>query len=765
MKKKLGSILTSVALALSCGISGVHAQAATADATPRLTIFEEDFENSLSSSAWSTNGAYVKRAKGVLSAAGIPAYTDTDEEGKPTGKDNRATLTLPNVISSGAVVYEMKFKYYDSKGINLTFQDSNGIQGTQIIIGADGSDNQRVLITNAAQNAHVDVIKTAATIGGEPGDDKWHTLKLAINMDTKAIEVYYNGEKKADTAYAKNDIAKLKFAFADGKPGAIAIDDIKLSADAFAEDFNISGMYWSVNGTNIKCQDGVMSATGLTANETAVATLPAAVSDGNVEYEMKFKYNDSKGINLTLQDLNGNQGSFMIIGADNSNNQRVLITNAAQNNYETVIQTATTTGAEPGDGNWHTLKLAINMDTKAIEVYYDNVKKVDTAYAKDNLSKLSFQFNGGKPGTIAIDDIKISKDSTEICAENFESTLNTTAFAITGSSIKYEDGALVSTNAGSGEKATATLPAVISTGKVVYEMKFKYNDSKGINLILKDSDGNQGTQMIIGADNSNNQRVLITNAAQNNYETVIQTATTTGAEPGDGNWHTLKLEINMDTKAIEVYYDGVKKVDTGYAKDSIAKIEFAFNSGKSGSIAIDDIKLYSPENTATGAYIDGVCKLGETLTGRYSWGTGNETISWLKADTKDGEYTAIDGATADTLEITDALEGKYIKFRVTDNDAADSDCVRSFVIDGINLTNGQLTGSIENISGESRSCVLIVAAYDNNDAFVEAKTMPVTIEADETKAVKTEAVTGGVTYKGFVWDSLKNATPLKSVMK
>ena len=763
MKKKLGSILTSVALALSCGISGVHAQAAEADATPRLTIFEEDFEDSLSS-AWSTNGAYVKRAKGVLSAAGIPAYTDKDEEGNVTGKDNRATLTLPNVISSGAVEYEMKFKYYDSKGINLTLKDSNG-KGTQMIIGADNSNNQRVLITNSGQTAYETVIQTAATADAEPGDNKWHTLRLAINMDTKAVEVFYDGESKVTTAYAKNDIAKLNFAFADGKPGAIAIDDIKLSADAFAEDFSISGMYWSINGTNIKCQDGVMSATNLSANETAVATLPAAVSDGNVEYQMKFKYNDSKGINLTLKDSNGNQGIQMIIGADNSNNQRVLITNAAQNNYETVIQTATTIGGEPGNDVWHTLKFAINMSTKAMEVYYDGEKKVDTAYAKGNLSKLSFQFNGGKPGTIAIDGIKISKDSTEICAENFESTLNTTAFAITGSSIKYEDGALVSTNAGSGEKATATLPAVISTGKVVYEMKFKYNDSKGINLTLKDSNGNQGTQMIIGADNSNNQRVLITNAAQNNYETVIQTAITTGAEPGDGNWHTLKLAINMDTKAIEVYYDDVKKVDTGYAKDSIAKIEFAFNSGKTGSIAIDDVKLYSSENAATGAYIDGICKVGETLTGRYSWGTGTETISWLKADTKDGEYTAIDGATADTLEITKELEGKYIKFRVTDNGAADSDCVRSFVIDGISLTNGQLTGSIENISGESRSCVLIVAAYDNNGALLEAKIMPATVAADETKAVETETVTGGAVYKGFVWDSLNNVTPLTNVLE
>ncbi|MDD6485035.1 MAG: hypothetical protein PUF72_10790 [Clostridiales bacterium] len=296
-------------------------------------------------------------------------------------------------------------------------------------------------------------------------------------------------------------------------------------------------------------------------------------------------------------------------------------------------------------------------------------------------------------------------------------------------------------------------------------MKFKYYDSKGINLTLQDSNNSQGTQIIIGADGSDNQRVLITNAAQNAHVDVIKTAATVGGEPGDNNWHTLKLAINMDTKAIEVYYDGEKKVDTGYNKDNLAKLEFVFNTGKSGTIAIDDVKLYSSENTATGAYIDGVCKLGETLTGRYSWGTGTETISWLKADTKDGEYTAIDGATSDTIEITKELEGKYIKFRVTDNDAADSDCVRSFVIDGINLANRQLTGSIENISGESRSCVLIVAAYDNNGALVEVKTMPVTIEADEIRAAETGSVTGGATYKGFVWDSLNNAAPLTNVME
>ncbi len=75
--------------------------------------------------------------------------------------------------------------------------------------------------------------------------------------------------------------------------------------------------------------------------------------------------------------------------------------------------------------------------------------------------------------------------------------------------------------------------------------------------------------------------------------------------------------------------------------------------------------------TATGVSFSGLEKVGETLTGTYTYSDpegdseGVTTFRWLSATTVDGTYSPISGAISSTYTLTGAEEGKFIKFEVT----------------------------------------------------------------------------------------------------
>ena len=74
---------------------------------------------------------------------------------------------------------------------------------------------------------------------------------------------------------------------------------------------------------------------------------------------------------------------------------------------------------------------------------------------------------------------------------------------------------------------------------------------------------------------------------------------------------------------------------------------------------------------ASSVSISGSAALGELLTGTYTFSDVNanteatSTYRWLRADTSDGSYTAISGATSISYTITSDDLNKYLKFEVT----------------------------------------------------------------------------------------------------
>lgn len=120
------------------------------------------------------------------------------------------------------------------------------------------------------------------------------------------------------------------------------------------------------------------------------------------------------------------------------------------------------------------------------------------------------------------------------------------------------------------------------------------------------------------------------------------------------------------------------KLEVTAANDK-SKVTFASNEAVNNKPELVLYKSESePVNTAPLAShvaIDGQPKVGEIVTGLYTFtdadgdADGMSTYKWLMADSESGTYNTVSGATYQTLQLTSALGGKYIKFEVTPVDA------------------------------------------------------------------------------------------------
>lgn len=70
------------------------------------------------------------------------------------------------------------------------------------------------------------------------------------------------------------------------------------------------------------------------------------------------------------------------------------------------------------------------------------------------------------------------------------------------------------------------------------------------------------------------------------------------------------------------------------------------------------------KTAVTGVSISGDPKVNQTLTAATQPSDATVMYEWQQADSSDGAYTPIDGATASTYQLTSAQENKYIKVKV-----------------------------------------------------------------------------------------------------
>ncbi|MCF6462348.1 S-layer homology domain-containing protein, partial [Clostridium sp. Cult1] len=85
------------------------------------------------------------------------------------------------------------------------------------------------------------------------------------------------------------------------------------------------------------------------------------------------------------------------------------------------------------------------------------------------------------------------------------------------------------------------------------------------------------------------------------------------------------------------------------------------NSSKKDSCVVT---VKAEEELVSAISVEGVAKVGETLTAKVTPEKATVTYKWMRADAEDGEYVAIAGATDKTYTLSEADAGKWIKVEV-----------------------------------------------------------------------------------------------------
>ncbi|MFC3802210.1 S-layer homology domain-containing protein [Cohnella sp. GCM10012308] len=173
---------------------------------------------------------------------------------------------------------------------------------------------------------------------------------------------------------------------------------------------------------------------------------------------------------------------------------------------------------------------------------------------------------------------------------------------------------------------------------------------------------------------------------------------TDGLITGTSDVFTLTFEVSKDAAP------GTTNVvlDEGTYTYSVEPLEIQ-------SYADAQVTIENDAPMAGSVAIDGTPSVGQTLTGKYAYAdregnaAGVSMYQWYAAsDASGADKTAIEGATAMTLEPTDALLGKYLFFAVTPvaaGGATTGTAVLSAAVGPVDMARGTTTVGIGRVSG------------------------------------------------------------------
>lgn len=209
--------------------------------------------------------------------------------------------------------------------------------------------------------------------------------------------------------------------------------------------------------------------------------------------------------------------------------------------------------------------------------------------------------------------------------------------------------------------------APITSGTVSYESRI-YTDYAGSSAVYPFQVATNDTAksaISLGLQNGN----------------IVALTGTTGATPkvlcsyNANSWYDFKAIVDVDTKKVNAYINGVQYVFNDDVIDtnltSVGTLMHSFTAGFNGYI--DDVKIST--NIPMVGNVK-VVKSGSLLKGTYDYiaatgsNEGTPSLRWLVSDTKNGEYTAIEGATDSTFLVDSAYDKKYIRFEVTPQDSS-----------------------------------------------------------------------------------------------
>jgi len=347
---------------------------------------------------WVTN-----TAGGTINAIDVLSNGDRSIKLQKTITANNLSITKSFMPVSGYVIAQCKVKTDEAtswKNICYLF-DKNGLPAVSIIF-KDGN----IQVYKGPGN-----YTTLQTFDA----NTWYDIKVALNTESKKLDIYVNGVLKLAQDNFRNpvaDIAQIQFAIGNNLSGTLYYNDVRIYADLnfVNENYNTTTTNtapygWettsagtitvdelpSTNDKSVKINK-INTASFLTATKTFAPISGKVYVCAKVRTEATT---DWKSV-PTIMDRNGVVAASLIF---------------KDGNIQLYYGAGSYIMVQPFvAGTWYSLKLVLNTNTDKIDVYVDSVLKVSQANFRNNVadvSKIQFGIGSGFTGTLYYDDVQV----------------------------------------------------------------------------------------------------------------------------------------------------------------------------------------------------------------------------------------------------------------------------------------------------------------------------------------------------------------------
>ena len=297
-----------------------------------------------------------------------------------------------------------------------------------------------------------------------------------------------------------------------------------------------------------------------------------------------------------------------------------------------------------------------------------------TAYYQSTGSAPSAPTDGSGDGVYVFDNISVSKKYLNVVSD-LESEINADDVAavkfnasLDGSSLQnkvflYEKNDAVSSEeySVSVDSTDSCILNISKNGGFDYGKSYKLILKKGIKSASGQYDALDSDCEIKFTVVSILPQLSITENEKYNGSVTV-----TATEKSDYSYE-YSLKYNDGEK--QTYSPGTKITEIGSYTLYINVTNPTNNKSQQGTVNFSVVGKTAPE--ARDVKISGTAEIGSVLTGEYTFydvnsdSQGNSLFEWLVCETKDGEYSPIEGANSDTYTVDEKMLDKYIKFRVT----------------------------------------------------------------------------------------------------
>ena len=227
-------------------------------------------------------------------------------------------------------------------------------------------------------------------------------------------------------------------------------------------------------------------------------------------------------------------------------------------------------------------------------------------------------------------------------------------------------------------------------------------------------------------------------------------------------WYNIKAYSNFDKKTVSVYIDGVFMGTYAFMSTAMKDLNRVFDSytNSAGTYYIDNIKVYNDDILEASAAIEVASKATENIALPLT--AGEYGVSWA---TNNSDYIAADGTVISpvgisqpvilTANVSNGVVGVDIKFTTRAAGSDKFEIGKVIYADANEFSTETFTGAkgikrvYINKNDDSINGTLIVAMYDVNDRFINAKM----VDASEGEnSISLPIAEGTTKIKIFVWD-------------